>query len=256
MSSSGHLQIGNALFGVSGENLAFTVVVHAATVCSTIIVLRREIAALLKGLFRFSWNPETIYIAKIVVSMIPVAIIGFFFKDYVEGIFGSGLLIVGICLLITAALLTFAYYARPRVKQDISFRDYLEEIIAGSSDGTGLTVRSKIDDLELTEEAERFIANTLREGISNGVRHGGSTAFLFELRDMGNYIEFLLSDNGRGIEQKQFKEGFGLSGMRAKAEAWGGMVHYSSEPGEGFEIRLSLPGALKRTEQKDREKQA
>ena len=100
VSSSGHLQIGNALFGVSGENLAFTVVVHAATVCSTIIVLRREIAALLKGLFRFSWNPETIYIAKIVVSMIPVAIIGFFFKDYVEGIFGSGLLIVGICLLI------------------------------------------------------------------------------------------------------------------------------------------------------------
>ena len=141
-------------------------------------------------------------------------------------------------------------------REDISFRDYLEEIIAGSSDGTGLTVRSKIDDLELTEEAERFIANTLREGISNGVRHGGSTAFLFELRDMGNYIEFLLSDNGRGIEQKQFKEGFGLSGMRAKAEAWGGMVHYSSEPGEGFEIRLSLPGALKRTEQKDREKQA
>ena len=123
VSSSGHLQIGNALFGVSGENLAFTVVVHAATVCSTIIVLRREIAALLKGLFRFSWNPETIYIAKIVVSMIPVAIIGFFFKDYVEGIFGSGLLIVGICLLITAALLAFAYYARPRVKQDISFRD-------------------------------------------------------------------------------------------------------------------------------------
>ena len=123
VSSSGHLQIGNALFGVSGENLAFTVVVHAATVCSTIIVLRREIAALLKGLFRFSWNPETIYIAKIVVSMIPVAIIGFFFKDYVEGIFGSGLLIVGICLLVTAALLTFAYYARPRVKQDISFRD-------------------------------------------------------------------------------------------------------------------------------------
>ena len=123
VSSSGHLQIGNALFGVSVENFAFAVVVHAATVCSTIIVLRREIAALLKGLFRFSWNPETIYIAKIVVSMIPVAIIGFFFKDYVEGIFGSGLLIVGICLLVTAALLTFAYYARPRVKQDISFRD-------------------------------------------------------------------------------------------------------------------------------------
>ena len=130
-------------------------------------------------------------------------------------------------------------------REDITFREYLEEILATTAEGTGLTVRSKIDDIELTEPAERFIANTLREGISNGVRHGGSTAFLFELRDMGNYVEFLLSDNGRGIEQKQFKEGFGLSGMRAKAEAWGGMVHYSSEPEEGFEIRLSLPGSLK-----------
>ena len=140
-------------------------------------------------------------------------------------------------------------------RDDISFRDFLQEIIAGSSEGTGLTVRSKIDDIAMTEEAERFIANTLREGISNGVRHGGSTAFFFELRDMGSYVEFLLSDNGRGVDRKQFKEGFGLSGMRAKAEALGGMVHYAFEPGEGFEIRLSLPGALKRPAQPDREKQ-
>lgn len=139
-------------------------------------------------------------------------------------------------------------------RDDISFRDFLQEIIAGSSEGTGLTVRSKIDDIAMTEEAERFIANTLREGISNGVRHGGSTAFFFELRDMGSYVEFLLSDNGRGVDRKQFKEGFGLSGMRAKAEALGGMVHYAFEPGEGFEIRLSLPGALKRPAQPDREK--
>lgn len=124
VSSSGHLQIFSALFGIQGEgNLTFTVAVHAATVCSTIVVLRNEIWDLLKGLFRFTWNPETVYIAKIALSMIPVAIVGLFFKDYVEEIFGSGLLIVGISLLFTACLLAFAYYARPRVKKDISFRD-------------------------------------------------------------------------------------------------------------------------------------
>lgn len=124
VSSSGHLQIFSALFGIQGEgNLTFTVAVHAATVCSTIVVLRNEIWDLLKGLFRFTWNPETVYIAKIALSMIPVAIVGLFFKVYVEEIFGSGLLIVGVSLLLTACLLAFAYYARPRVKKDISFRD-------------------------------------------------------------------------------------------------------------------------------------
>lgn len=124
VSSSGHLQIANALFGIQGkENLTFAVVVHAATVCSTVVVLRREIAGLLQGLFRFAWNPETQYIAKIALSMIPVAVVGLLFKDKVEAIFGSGLPIVGISLLITAGLLAFAYYARPRAKQDISFRD-------------------------------------------------------------------------------------------------------------------------------------
>lgn len=124
VSSSGHLQIFSSFFGIQGEeNLTFAVAVHAATVCSTIVVLRNEIWNLIKGVFRFSWNPETIYIAKIVLSMIPVAIVGLFFKDYVEQIFGSGLTIVGIALLITAGLLAFAYYARPRVKKEISFRD-------------------------------------------------------------------------------------------------------------------------------------
>ncbi len=124
VSSSGHLQIFSALFGVQGEeNLTFAVVVHAATVCSTIVVLRHEIMDLLKGLFRFQWNSETIYIAKIALSMIPVAIVGVCFKDYVEAIFGSGLLIVGVSLLVTAALLSFAYYARPRERKEITFRD-------------------------------------------------------------------------------------------------------------------------------------
>ena len=124
VSSSGHLQIFNAIFGIQGEeNLTFAVVVHAATVCSTIVVLRKEVAALLAGLFRFKWNEETIYITKIVISMIPVGIVGFFFKDYVEALFGSGLMVVGGALLVTAALLAFAYYAKPRVKTKISFKD-------------------------------------------------------------------------------------------------------------------------------------
>lgn len=124
VSSSGHLQIFNAILGVEGEeNLTFAVAVHAATVCSTIVVLRKEIAALLAGLFRFRWNEETMYIAKIIVSMIPVGIVGFFFKDYVESLFGSGLMVVGGALLLTSVLLAFAYYAKPRVRSVISFRD-------------------------------------------------------------------------------------------------------------------------------------
>lgn len=124
VSSSGHLQIFSALFGIQGEeNLTFAVVVHAATVCSTIVVLRQEIAELFRGLFRFRWNEETMYVAKIAFSMIPVAVVGFFFKDYVEELFGSGLTVVGGALLVTAALLAFAYYARPRQRTVISFRD-------------------------------------------------------------------------------------------------------------------------------------
>ena len=120
VSSSGHLQIFNTLFGLQGEeNLTFAVAVHAATVCSTIVVFRNELARLIAGFFRFQWNDETIYICKIMLSMVPVAIVGFFFKDYVEELFASGLLVVGISLLITAALLSFAYYARPRKKAEI-----------------------------------------------------------------------------------------------------------------------------------------
>ena len=130
-------------------------------------------------------------------------------------------------------------------RENVTLKEYLEGILDETAEGTSFTVRSKIDDVEMTDEAERFISNTLREGISNGIRHGGSTAFFFELKDMGNYVELLLSDNGAGADMSKFKEGFGLSGMRAKAEALGGMINFSSEPGEGFEIRLSLPGSLK-----------
>ena len=126
VSSSGHLAIGSALFGIQGEeNLAFTIVVHVATVCSTLVILWKEIDWIFKGLFKFQMNDETRYVINIVISMIPIAIVGVFFKDYVEAIFGSGLMIVGCMLLLTAALLSFSYYYKPRQKDKISMKDAL-----------------------------------------------------------------------------------------------------------------------------------
>ena len=124
VSSSGHLAIGSALFGIEGEeSLAFTILVHVATVLSTLLVLGKEIGWILKGLFKFEMNPETRYAINIIISMIPIGIVGVFFKDTVEGIFGSGLTIVGAMLLLTAVLLAFSYYAKPRQKENISFKD-------------------------------------------------------------------------------------------------------------------------------------
>lgn len=124
VSSSGHLAIGSALFGIEGDtNLQFTIVVHVATVFSTLVILWKEISWIFKGLFKFEMNSETKYFLNIIVSMIPVGIVGVFFKDYVESIFSSGLVVVGCMLLLTAVLLSFSYYAKPRVKQEISMRD-------------------------------------------------------------------------------------------------------------------------------------
>lgn len=124
VSSSGHLAIGSYLFGIEGEeNLAFTVLVHVATVCSTLVVLWKEIDWILKGLFKFEMNAETKYFLNIVVSMIPIGIVGVFFKDAVEKVFGSGLLIVGCMLLLTATLLIFSYFAKPRQREHISMKD-------------------------------------------------------------------------------------------------------------------------------------
>lgn len=127
VSSSGHLAIGQEILNLNtsaADNLLFTVTVHAATVLSTIVILWKEIEHLFKGtFFSMKWNSEKEYVAKILLSIIPVMIVGLFFKDKVEAIFGSGLLIVGCCLLLTATLLTFAYYAKPRKKENISYRD-------------------------------------------------------------------------------------------------------------------------------------
>ena len=112
VSSSGHLAIGKALLGVepSGD-LVFEVTVHAATVLATIVVFRKQIWKLLCGLFKFKYNDETDYIAKLCVSMVPVFVVGMFFKDKVESAFSS-LLVVGICLLVTAVLLSLSDWRR------------------------------------------------------------------------------------------------------------------------------------------------
>ena len=161
VSSSGHLAIGQALFGMNdgADNLMFTVAVHIATVLSTIVILWSEIDWILKGLFKCELNAETKYVLNIIVSMIPVGIVGLFFKDQVEEIFGSGLLVVGFCLLITASLLIFSYYAKPRQKEHISWKDALVIGIAqaiavlpgvsrsGSTIATGLMLGNKKESL-------------------------------------------------------------------------------------------------------------
>ena len=105
VSSSGHLAIGKALFGIETADLSFEIAVHAATVLATIVVFRKEIWRLLQGLFKFKMNAETRYILLILISMIPVFVVGMFFKDSVEALFGEGLVVVGCALLVTALLL-------------------------------------------------------------------------------------------------------------------------------------------------------
>ena len=115
VSSSGHLAIGKALLGVepSGD-LVFEVTVHAATVLATIVVFRKEIWKLLCGLFKWKYNDETDYIAKLCLSMVPVFVVGMFFKDKVEGAFSS-MLVVGLSLLVTALLLVLSDWLSGRV---------------------------------------------------------------------------------------------------------------------------------------------
>jgi len=125
VSSSGHLELGKHILGVEvTENLTFTIAVHGATVLSTIVVFWKTIIDLFRELFTFKWNDSTKYIAKIFISMVPVLIVGFFFKDQVESLFTSNILFVGIMLLLTAALLAFTYYAKEKQK-DITFKDSL-----------------------------------------------------------------------------------------------------------------------------------
>lgn len=192
ISSSGHLAIGQALFGLQDPeaNLAFTVTVHVATVLSTVVILWKEIIWIFQDLFKWKWNEGTRYAFNIVVSMIPVAIVGLFFKDQVEAVFGNGLIIVGICLMVTAALLAFSYWAKPRQRENLSplhaFIIGIAQAIAvlpglsrsGSTIATGLLLGNK------KEKLAQFsflmaIPPILGEGLLNAkdmVEQGVSTA--------------------------------------------------------------------------------
>lgn len=137
VSSSGHLAIGQYLFHVDPEKaLDFTIIVHIATVLSTLVILWKEIVWIFKDLFaKQSWrkycnlNDGTKYVFNIIISMIPVAIVGLLFNDAIDAVFdyknveshcGNPLLVVGICLMVTALLLGFSFYAKPRQKDNIS----------------------------------------------------------------------------------------------------------------------------------------
>lgn len=163
VSSSGHLALAAKLLGVENpeEIMAFTIAVHVATVLSTLVILWKEIEWLFKGLFKFgssvkhspygicALNEEQNYMLNIIVSMIPIGMVGLYFKDAIDDYFKS-LMVVGVCLLITAALLSFSYFSRPRTKKHITMLDAfiigIAQAIAvlpglsrsGSTIGTGL----------------------------------------------------------------------------------------------------------------------
>ena len=127
------------------------------------------------------------------------------------------------------------------VSREVTLKEEILDVINDSTDGTGIVIRCDVDDVTLCDAKRRFILNTLKEGISNGLRHGNATAFYFELKNGGDRVEFMLSDNGCGMELSSLKEGFGLTGMHARAESLGGSVYFETEPDEGFEIHLNLP---------------
>lgn len=113
VSSSGHIELGTVLLGVeSSDNLLFSIVVYCATALSTIVIFRKDIVDIIRGVLAFKWNDATEFSAKILLSMIPVGMIGIFFKNQVESFFGGQVVLVGFMLLMTGTLLAMTYYVR------------------------------------------------------------------------------------------------------------------------------------------------
>ncbi len=172
VSSSGHLMIFKELLGVDAEGfLDYTVTVHFATVLSTIVVFWGAIVALVKGLLKFRYNDETDYVCKLLVSMIPVAIVGFFFKDRVESLFGDSLLPVGIGLLVTAALLFFSdhfsSWFKPVYKEHRGGISFLQAFVVGL--GQAFAVAPGIS----------RSGTTIATGLMSGVRRESMAQFSF-----------------------------------------------------------------------------
>ncbi len=138
ISSSGHLEIFREILGIDlpkDQILAFDIMVHAATVCSTIVILWPMFARLCRSFFTFKMDSDFFYVCKILLSCIPVGIVGLFFKDQVEAFFGDGLTVVGICLIVTALLLTFAHFSdyiycrRPTIKNGKATAESVGELV-------------------------------------------------------------------------------------------------------------------------------
>ncbi len=235
VSSSGHLQIAKELLGVElEENLTFDVALHAGTVLSTIVVLWSEIQRLLRGLFSRRFNEEQAYVLKLLLSMIPIGIVGFLLKDQLNAMLESpGILaIVGSMLLLTAALLAFAYYAKPRQKETISYRDAfiigLAQACAampglsrsGSTIATGLLLGNKKTAVAqfsflmvlipiLGETFLQAVSGELTAGVDGGVLAAGFIAsfitgclackFMLEVVKRGKLIWFALYCAAVGI---------------------------------------------------------
>lgn len=129
VSSSGHLEIGNVLLNVqASNNLMFSVVVHAATALSTIIVFRNDLLKIIKDIFKFQWNESVEFVLKIGLSMIPIFVIGMLFEEQIESFFTGNLLLVGSMLLVTALLLSFTYFVRNKKGEKVG---YFQALVIG-----------------------------------------------------------------------------------------------------------------------------
>jgi len=159
ISSSGHLELGHALFGIKGEsNLRFELILHVATVLSTLIVFRKEIAELFSGLFKFKWDDNNKYIVMLIISALPAGIAGVLFEEKIEAMFTGNLLLLGIQFLFTALLLAIAYFM-PAGNRKIGFWDAfiigIAQMIAiipaisrsGATIATGVIIGNKRSDL-------------------------------------------------------------------------------------------------------------
>lgn len=123
VSSSGHLELGKIILGPEAEasGLTFDIVVHVATVLATLLILWKEVSWIFKGLFKFQWNDETRYTLNIIISMIPVGVVGLCFKDSIEALYSDHVItVVGICLLVTACLLGLTHFYKPKEREKIS----------------------------------------------------------------------------------------------------------------------------------------
>ncbi len=142
VSSSGHIELGKALmnYDLGENNLLFTVVLHCATVFSTIVVFRKDIIQILKGFFSFSWNEETQFAAKILLSMIPVGIVGVLFEDKVEAFFDQNIILVGCMLLFTGFLLYLTKFAEERqAKKVLAAEQVLDNSTELDGQGKGVS---------------------------------------------------------------------------------------------------------------------